>query len=272
VKEYTKCTTIDISGRIEVLHARYYTHSFSPHWHEEYAVGLIDAGIEHFRYRGVTHRAGVNEVVLLNAGDVHTGEGADNIGFGFRMLYIPETTMREISLPNRHPQDSFHFLNAVVTNSSVSQSLLTAHRSLEFGASSLEIESLFTAAIAEVLDKASSWALSERLLGAPAAIVSAREYLHDHLFQDISLTELSAAAGISKFHFLRAFKSRFGLPPHAYQLQQRIFAAKRLLRVLPSSEVAYTCGFADQSHFHRIFRALVGTTPGRYAAQFRSIL
>ena len=161
MKEQTRCTTLNIAGRIEVLHARYYEHAFAPHWHEEYAIGLIDAGVERFKYQGVTHQAVESEIVLLNAGDVHTGEGADERGFGFRMLYIPETTIREIALPSRHPQDSFHFQNAVLKSRSVARHLLAAHRSLENGASSLESESLFIGAIAGVLREASSWATPE---------------------------------------------------------------------------------------------------------------
>lgn len=271
MKEQTRCTTIDISGRVEILHARYYTHAFSPHWHEEYAIGLIDAGVEEFQCQGVTHRAGENELVLLNAGDVHTGQGADERGFGFRMLYIPESSLKEAALPNRHPNASFNFRDNVMNNRVAAKDLSAAHQSLKEGAPALEVESRFLTAIAGIMTFANSESSPERLIGAPAAILKARDYLHDHLYEDVSLAELSETADISKFHFLRAFKNRFGLPPHAYQLQQRMFAAKRLLRSLPSAEVAFQCGFVDQSHFHRVFRALVGTTPGRYAAQFRTI-
>src|SRR6267142_59670 len=48
MKEQTRCSTIDIAGRIEVLHARYFEHAFAPHWHDEFAIGLIDAGVEQF--------------------------------------------------------------------------------------------------------------------------------------------------------------------------------------------------------------------------------
>ncbi len=268
MKEQTRCTTLNIAGRVEVLHARYYGHAFSPHWHEEFAIGLIDAGVEQFRYQGSTHRAVVDEVILLNAGDVHTGEAADERGFGFRMLYIPESTLREIAQPECHHQDSFHFRSAVLGSKTAQANLLAAHRSLEHRASSLETESLFVGAIAGILREASSWSSPHKLIGAPSAILLAREHLHDHLFDDVPLASLAAIAGLSRFHFLRAFRHRFGLPPHAYQVQQRIFAAKRLLRVLSPTEVAHHCGFNDQSHFHRAFRAMVGTTPGRYAQQF----
>jgi AraC-like DNA-binding protein len=271
MKETTKCSTIDIAGSIEVLHARYAGHAFSPHWHEEFAIGLIDAGVEQFEYQGATYRAAEGEIVLLNAGEVHTGEAFDERGFGFRMLYIPETTFREIAAAEATPEGSFRFRSAVLDSRTAQLNLLAAHQTLEDGSSSLERESRFIAAIAGLISEASSWSLPKRLVSAPAAILQARDYLHEHLCEDVRLSDLAEMARISKFHLLRAFRDRFGMPPHAYQLQRRIFRAKQLLRVLPPAEVAHRCGFVDQSHLHRVFRSLVGTTPGRYAQQFHPI-
>src|SRR5882757_2283593 len=89
MKEQTRCSTIDIAGRIEVLHARYFEHAFAPHWHDEFAIGLIDAGVEQFEYAGAVHHATPGEVILLNAGQVHTGQGLDERGFGFRCSMSP---------------------------------------------------------------------------------------------------------------------------------------------------------------------------------------
>ncbi|HWW98533.1 MAG TPA: AraC family transcriptional regulator [Edaphobacter sp.] len=271
MKEQTRCSTIDIAGRIEVLHARYFEYAFAPHWHDEFAIGLIDAGVEQFEYGGAVHRATQGEVVLLNAGEVHTGQGFDERGFGFRMLYVPESTFREIALPSRYSgSGSLHFRTAVLNNVHARNCLFAAHRSFDSEAPVLEVESRFVNAFAYLLTVASSWRAPETSTSAPATIVAARDYLHDHLVRDVSLAELAQIAGLSKFHLLRVFRQRFGLTPHAYQLQQRILRAKRLLRALPIADVAAQCGFADQSHLHRVFRSLVGTTPGRYSQQFRS--
>ena len=271
MKEHTRWSTLEIGGRIEVLHARYFGHAFSPHWHEEFSIGLIDAGVEQFEYSGAVHRATEGEIVLFNAGQVHTGEAFDENGFGFRMLYVPESTFREIAeLPNNRGDGSLHFPTPILNDAYLWHSLMAAHQSLQTCASSLEIESRFVDAIARLLGGASSWKTSDVPPFVPSALRFARDYLHDHLFRDVSLSELTQISGISKYHLLRAFRDRFGLPPHAYQLQQRILHAKHLLQRLPLVDVAHRCGFADQSHLHRVFRAHVGTTPGRYAQQFRT--
>ena len=92
-----------------------------------------------------------------------------------------------------------------------------------------------------------------------------RECLHEEGF-DIDLQTLAQRAGLSRFQALRAFKRRYGLPPHAYQLCMRVQQAKGMLRGgAAQADVAAHCGFVDQSHFIRHFKRIVGVTPSRYA-------
>ena len=81
------------------------------------------------------------------------------------------------------------------------------------------------------------------------------------------LAELAAVAGLSRFELARTFRAQVGLPPHAFQLDLRVRRARALLAGgEPPAAVAAACGFADQSHLHRVFKRAVGVTPGRYAA------
>jgi AraC-like DNA-binding protein len=83
---------------------------------------------------------------------------------------------------------------------------------------------------------------------------------------NVDLETLAKRAGLSRFHALRAFKQRYGLPPHAYQLCLRIHHARLLLADGASAaDVALRCGFADQSHFTRHFKRFTGVTPMQYA-------
>ncbi len=85
---------------------------------------------------------------------------------------------------------------------------------------------------------------------------------------NVDLETLARAAGLDRFQALRAFKKRFGLPPHAYQLRLRIKHARvLLLQGAPASEVAMQCGFADQSHMIRHFKRIAGVTPSQYVGQ-----
>ncbi|MEM9807346.1 MAG: AraC family transcriptional regulator [Cyanobacteria bacterium P01_D01_bin.56] len=91
------------------------------------------------------------------------------------------------------------------------------------------------------------------------------DYIEAHLTEDISLSELSLQAGLSKFHFSRLFKQSIGLTPHKYLVKRRIERATQWLKQGQSiSQVAYQLGFSDQSHFTRTFKQVKGKTPRQY--------
>ena len=80
------------------------------------------------------------------------------------------------------------------------------------------------------------------------------------------MRQTAAEFDLSVSHFSRAFRTSTGLPPHQWLLRQRVKAAKQLLGVhdLPLSEIAISAGFANQSHFTRVFSSVVGVSPGAW--------
>ena len=84
-----------------------------------------------------------------------------------------------------------------------------------------------------------------------------------HLADPPSVPALAHAVGLSVGHFQRAFRASFGRSPVQQMLAWRLEAARRALLDAPSvSTVAATFGFADHSHFTRLFRRQFGVTPG----------
>jgi transcriptional regulator GlxA family with amidase domain len=101
---------------------------------------------------------------------------------------------------------------------------------------------------------------------ADPAVRTAVEYLHDDITRNVSLDELAAAAGASKYQLVRRFTAVIGVPPHTYQVALRVNLARRLLeRGERATDVAGLAGFADQSHLNRHFRRRLGKTPAQYA-------
>jgi len=93
-----------------------------------------------------------------------------------------------------------------------------------------------------------------------------KDMLMTDLRGDVSLSDLASACDLSVGYFTRAFKQTTGRPPHRWLMEQRIKRAKALL-LDPSktlAEVAEHCGFANQSHFTRVFSRAVGSTPGAW--------
>jgi len=94
------------------------------------------------------------------------------------------------------------------------------------------------------------------------------EYIDSHLDQTLELAQLADVAGLGLSAFARRFRASFGCAPYAYVLERRVERARRLL-VDPTralKQVAADCGFADQAHMTRVFKARLGVTPGAWRA------
>lgn len=95
------------------------------------------------------------------------------------------------------------------------------------------------------------------------------DYIHEHLADDVSLTALAAAAGLSPFHFSRLFKKSTGLAPHRYLTLRRVERARTLLMAdyATIADVALQVGFCDQSHLAAHFKRIYGITPKAFIQQ-----
>ena len=104
---------------------------------------------------------------------------------------------------------------------------------------------------------------------APWQEKRAKELLESDLSGEFPLSRLALECGLSVRHFTRAFRQSVGMPPHRYLLKRRIERARDLLRnpALSLLEVALACGFSDQSHFTRLFRASMDMSPGAWRRQ-----
>lgn len=100
----------------------------------------------------------------------------------------------------------------------------------------------------------------------PRALRRVHAYIEEHLGEPISLHQLAEIAGLSLYHFARAFKKSEGVPPHQLLLLSRVRRARELLANTerPLSEIALDVGFADQSHLARRFREHFGISPRSY--------
>jgi AraC family transcriptional regulator len=105
----------------------------------------------------------------------------------------------------------------------------------------------------------------------PKTLLRAIERLRSDSDADVSLAALASDAGLSRFHFCRAFKESTGLSPHAWLRQHRLEQAMKMLRDADSSvvSVAAALGYSSQTAFAAAFRRLTGETPSDWRRRFR---
>ncbi len=220
---------------------------------------LLPSHLYSERYGVCVHR---NSALLLQPSEVHTCTPAHEYT-DFKVLYIEAAVVvgaaRELGLSRppyfRMAQSEDSFLFAAVSEFCVAA---------EEQAQADEQQSRFAACLQRALDAMDERPVSDRSAHHP--VTRAREYLRHRFHETVTLDDLGNVSGLSRFHLLRSFAARVGLPPHAYQVRLRIERAMTLLRTgLSPSDVAGRVGFADQSHLTRHFRRLVHVTPARYA-------
>lgn len=268
-EEVVKYWSNDDLGGVECLYAEYLTFSFAPHFHEGFAVGVIESGADVFDYRGSRRIAAAGEIMLINPLEVHDGHAFDASGWTFRIMYIPPELLKRVREEiSGATSDVPFFSQTVVRDGETAKAILRLHQALENSASRLERESLFWLAMTRLVERhADSKTVLQKTGRERSAVARVREYLRANLCQNITLRQLANVAFLSPFHLLRVFQKEMGFTPHAYQTQLRIDYAKRLLREDSSiSHAALAAGFFDQAHFSKQFKRYVGISPGGFLA------
>lgn len=94
----------------------------------------------------------------------------------------------------------------------------------------------------------------------------ARDFMHAHFAEKLSLRRIAEAAGVHPVHLCRAFPHRYGTTVGEYLRALRVDEAARRLAATeqPIAEVALEAGFDSQSHLTRHFRARLGVTPAAF--------
>lgn len=251
---------------VELYRAHIVHHRFAPHSHDGYGLGVIEAGEERFDYRGREHRAPAGAIVLMQPGELHTGGAASPQGWRYRMLYLDEAV-----LAAHLGGDPTWRFDRAVWQGDTARATAIAHAlaALWHADSGLGADAALASALALLAPLA-----AEHRRGPDATPDSGRPFqavvdaLHADLPREWRLAELAALAGLSPFHFQRAFKAAHGISPHQWRVALRVAEAKRLLaRGEPAAEVATAVGLVDQAHLTRRFAGMYGVTPARYQRQ-----
>ena len=253
---------------VELRYSSYRTNAFDKHAHESYSIGIILEGETEFYYRDKTHIIRKGEIALINPDEVHSCNPKQNSSLTYYMLYINPELILDISKElYKNLRGNPEFTDQIVRDEKLYKDLIEWCELFSNSQYDLETESLLYEIIGNILQKYADIVdrTEKDLQDSIYACETARNFLSNNIYMNIPLNNLADMSGLSSFYFLRKFREHFGLPPHAYQLQLRINEAKKMLAEGEQiASIALKTGFADQSHFTRKFKTLVGATPRQY--------
>ncbi|MDX1939052.1 MAG: AraC family transcriptional regulator [Saprospiraceae bacterium] len=259
----------DISN-ITFVNNRYTHHQFTPHYHDEYLVLIVDEGVNGGVCQKTKYQVASNEVLLMNPGEIHTGYSLDNKLLSYRGVYIEPAFFKHLSnLLQTNSNYLPDFTQLHIKNPFFANDLRKMIFTIEKIPNPLAIQSVCINFFENLLKNYATLALkSDNFKHHKPGVKAIQDFIHAHYDENFSLDALSRAVNLSPFHLIRLFKKEIGIAPYEYLRNYRIERAKQLLRNKHSiTETALSVGFYDQSHFHHCFRKLVGVTP----KTFRSI-
>ena len=270
--EHAEFTWIPVLGGLACLTAEYRDHAFAPHTHDTFVVGVFEAGAAVVRSEGPPVTVGVRDVLAINPEAVHSAGPAVAEGWRYRAIYPTLALVESILVETGHRGPRF-FANPRIADPALAADMRGLITALAMHRSPLALESVLVDAVHRLWGHASSDRARQvqEVSRGGAGLERARDLIDAHSADALSLTTLAAEAGMSRWHFIRAFSGRFGLTPHAYVIERRVDLSRRLLDAGGRpAEVAARCGFADQSHLIRHFKRVVGVTPGEYVRARRT--
>src|SRR5262249_54360749 len=205
------------------------------------------------------HTVRPHQLVVLDPTHAHSGTPHGTEPWAARLLVIelPDVAAGDagVDLAFPDPRDG---------GPALTHRFLSLHHAMRLAASSLEHESGVVSFLQDLALFSPARREDPERRSDLAAVRVAAQHLQDNLAANVTLDELAHATATSKFHLVRQFRTVTGVPPHTFQIGQRIVRARRLLEAgTPPATAATLPGCAPQTPAHRPFGRRLGVPPPR---------
>ncbi len=254
--------------RLPFVEARYAEHSrrlFKPHMHRTFSVGAVRHGELQYQINEKEFSLHSGSLALINPETIHSCNPKSHHARSYYMLYLDVAWCLQIQQTLRQV-DTFLPVGASKLDDSIiyGEYLVT----MDLLLSSKPGLPVKEQALAQLIGNIFAATCAPEQNRQPANIKQInqlKQLLSRDLDQEITLAAVAERLASNPYTLLRRFKRETGITPHAYRLNCRIEQAKRYLQQgMEIADTALLCGFCDQSHFHRTFKAMTTVTPQEY--------
>ncbi|PLX61416.1 MAG: AraC family transcriptional regulator [Sedimenticola selenatireducens] len=242
---------------------------YEKHTHPTLSIGVVEEGISKYHHQRFSKTIGSGSIVIINPEEVHSCNPKPNEHWAYKMFNIDPCWLAELQGEMTEGVEKYAPFSVVHSDDkflyesirSLYHFLLARNEVIEKEIRLIQFFSTFLHRFGGAEFKISDSNGNKKLQ-------LARDYIADNCTSKLSIDQISKASDLSGYYLIRAFKRKYGLTPHAFQLDQRVNLSKMMLKSgMNLAETAFAAGFSDHSHFHLCFKKRVAATPRQYQEQ-----
>lgn len=252
---------------VQVVRGQDVSNDFCRHSHNTLSIGIIDRGARVINQRGESAFIPANGLFVINPGASHSCKSGDGRGHSYRVACVEVDAVAAVaSQISEKDRPIPHFPKVLLDDPDLRTRLQRFFSLIDTAGPGLGREPFFFSFLCDLIVRHGDCRSVPPGAAFPKhAVAEVCEFIRENHAGNITLEQLSRIACLSPFHLQRVFVAAKGISPHDYQMQCRIRRARELLQEgYGLTYAAFETGFADQSHFARCFKRLMGTSPGRY--------
>ncbi len=245
---------------VEVVSGNNIQHDFSRHTHRSLCLGIVKDGKRSLSCQGSQYQIVAGNIFIIPPKTSHSFI-SNEAGCSYSSFMVSKKLLQMI-LPSRN----YKFNKVILENNSHYEKMLELEQLLISKESEFLKQSMLVKILGDIINECTLFIEPITMqYQQKEAVDKVKQFIDTHYKKNFTLSALAKIACLSPYYFIRVFTNTIGIPPHMYQQQVRIRAAKEmLLQGNNIAGIATTLGFSDQSHFSNVFKKMMGITPRSY--------
>jgi AraC-like DNA-binding protein len=256
--------------KLPFIECRYTTNSgkhYKLHMHKSFSIGAISAGEVLYSVAKQKALLQKNSLAIINPNTLHSCNPMQKKQRSYYMLYLDTSWCQKVQASLFETEEFLLQKEILLEDENIyNEYIQTMDFFMNEKSFLLEKEQMMVELLESIFLKLHP---SEKEDKPSLHVRKLQELLSSNIEEDLTLESLSQRLHVNPYTLLRNFKAELGITPHAFRMNYRIESAKKLLQQgLSLAQVALSCGFFDQSHFHKQFKLITTVTPKQYQLNF----